>query len=211
MFFQAFTPNSKVPARNRDRTRFTGWGIEKGLAGGASKFLLNPGSSREVNLRNTDILTMGPGDILHVSCGGAGGWGDPYDRDPAMVLLAWRRGWVTLDHARTAYGVVIEYGAVDVAATAALRRNERPAPPLGVYDLGPERTAFERVWTDTNYAMLTDCLATLPVYWRFYAQHRTFAAIEAKAANPRSGDGTAVQAAGQQIVAELPQLAVAPE
>lgn len=211
MIFQSFTPNTKVTARNRDRTRFTGWGIEKGLAGGASKFLLNPDTNREINLRNTDILTMGPGDILHVASGGAGGWGDPYDRDPAAVLLDWRRGWVTPEHAATAYGVVIEDGGVDQAATAALRRDHRPAPPEGFYDLGPERTAFEQVWTDANYAMLTDCLAALPVYWRYYAKHRIFAAIEAMDAGDRAGDGSEVLTAFQAIVAEFPQLAVAAE
>ena len=51
MVFQAFSPNTKVTARNRDRTRFTGWGIAKGLAGGASKFVLNPGTNRELDLR----------------------------------------------------------------------------------------------------------------------------------------------------------------
>ncbi len=211
MVFQTFSPNSKVTARNRDRTRFTGWGIAQGLAGGPSKFILNPGSNREIDLRNTDILTMGPGDILHVTCGGAGGWGDPLKRDPEAVLLDWRRGWVSEAHARQAYGVVIADGLLDRAATEAERAARSGEGVDGFYDLGPERAAFETVWTDANYETLTDCLATLPVHWRFYAKHRIFAAVEAMDPAERLGDGSDVRVLFGELVEEFPQLSVAAE
>ena len=205
MVFQAFSPNTKVTARNRDRTTFTGWGIAGGKAGGASKFIKNPDTDHEVNLRNTDILSMGPGDIIHVTCGGAGGWGDPLTRDPQAVLLDYRRGWVTADHARDAYGVVIGEGGIDIPATDALRA-ERAAPGKddGFYDLGSRREAFEAVWTDANYDALTECLASLPVHWRFYAKHRIFAAIAAKEAPATNGDD--VRALFEALLIEFPQL-----
>ncbi len=205
MVFQAFSPNTKVTARNRDRTTFTGWGIAGGKAGGASKFIKNPDTDHEVNLRNTDILSMGPGDIIHVTCGGAGGWGDPLTRDPQAVLLDYRRGWVTADHARDAYSVVIGEGGIDIPATDALRA-ERAAPGKddGFYDLGSRREAFEAVWTDANYDALTECLASLPVHWRFYAKHRIFAAIAAKEAPATNGDD--VRALFEALLIEFPQL-----
>lgn len=202
MLFQAFSPNTKVTARNRDRTEFTGWGIAQGKAGGPSIFVKNPGTDREVNLRNTDILSMGPGDILHVACGGAGGWGDPFERDPAAVLLDHRRGWVSADRARGAYGVVLDDGAVDEAATAVLRLGARDKG--GFYDLGTAREAFEAVWTDANYDALTDCLASLPVHWRFYTKHRIFAAIDAMDTPATNGDD--VRAIFANLLAEFPQL-----
>ena len=85
--FEALSPNTKVTARNRDRTRFAGWGISEGKAGGPSKFIRNPNTEKEFNLRNTDILSLDPGDTIHVTCGGAGGWGNALDRDPESVLL----------------------------------------------------------------------------------------------------------------------------
>lgn len=209
MVFQTFSPNSRVTARNRDRTRFTGWGIAGGLAGGPSKFVLNPGTNREFDLENTDILTMGPGDVLHVTCGGAGGWGNPLERDPDAVLLDWRRGWVTEVHARKSYGVVIAGGAVDEAATAAERAARAGEAVEGFYDLGPERTAFEAVWTDANYDALTECLASLPVHWRYYAKHRIFAAIEAMGCADLAGDGSEVRRVFASLVDEFPQLSVA--
>ena len=205
MVFQAFSPNTKVTARNRDRTTFTGWGIAGGKAGGASKFIKNPDTDHEVNLRNTDILSMGPGDIIHVTCGGAGGWGDPLTRDPQAVLLDYRRGWVTADHARDAYGIVIGEGGIDIPSTDALRA-ERAAQGKddGFYDLGSRREAFEAVWTDANYDALTECLASLPVHWRFYAKHRIFAAIAAKEAPATNGDD--VRALFEALLIEFPQL-----
>ncbi len=209
LVFQAFSPNTRVTARNRDRTRFTGWGIAGGECGAPSRFILNPGTPREENLQNTDILSLGPGDVIHVTCGGAGGWGDPLTRKPEAVLLDHRRGWVTAAHARDAYGVVIEGGAVDADATRALRaRMAGQRGPERFYHLGPEREAFEAVWTEANYDALTECLAALPVHWRFYAKHRVFAAIAALDPATRKGDGSEVHAALAAMLAEFPQLGV---
>ena len=178
-----------------------------GKAGGASQFILNPGTSREVNLRNTDILTIGPGDVIHVTCGGAGGWGDPLKRDPAAVLLDHQRGWVSLEHARDGYGVVLRNGAVDASETRALRARMAAALRVtGFYDLGSYREAFEAVWTEANYDALTDCLASLQVHWRFYAKHRIFTAIDAMDPGTCRGDGSEVQSIFRALLAEFPQL-----
>ena len=207
MVFQAFSPNTRVTARNRDRTRFTGWGIAGGRSGGASRFILNPGTNHEVNLRNTDILTIGPGDVIHVTCGGGGGWGDALRRDPEAVLLDHRRGWVSIGHARDAYGVVIRDGAVDHAATAALRAERRGEATDGFYDYGTERTAFETVWNQANYAALTEGLARLPVHWRFFAKHRVFEAMDRMDPQARGGDGSDVHRILATLQTEFPQLA----
>ena len=218
MTFQAFSPNTRVTARNRDRTRFTGWGIAGGRAGAPSRFILNPGTNREVDLANTDILTIGPGDVIHVTCGGAGGWGDPLEREPDTVLLDWRRGWVTTEHARDAYGVVIADGVVDADSTSALRAaranggngtNGGNGRNGSFYDVGAERRAFEEVWTEENYAALTECLARLPVHWRFYAKHRIFATVERADPGERRGDGSEVRRAFDALCTEFPQLSEA--
>ena len=75
-----------------------------------------------------------PGDVLHFVTWGGGGWGDPLERDPALVDLEVRRGLVSVEGARR-YGVVIG----DEAATAALRAELRAARPaeLPVFDMGP--------------------------------------------------------------------------
>ncbi len=79
-----------------------------------------------------------PGDVLHFVTWGGGGWGDPLERDPALVALEVRRGLVT-EAGAGHYGVVVAAGVVAVAATDALRasmRAERPSV-LPVFDMGP--------------------------------------------------------------------------
>ncbi|RMF38342.1 MAG: hydantoinase B/oxoprolinase family protein [Alphaproteobacteria bacterium] len=211
LVFEALAPNTRVTARNRDRTRFTGWGIAGGRAGGPSFFIRNPGRADAFDLKNTDIVTIGPGEVIRVTCGGAGGWGDPLKRDPQAVLRDVARERVSLEGAARDYGVVIRDGAVDAAATDALRaKMAEGRAPGGFYDVGPARAAFEAVWTTANYDALTDGLAALPVSWRFYAKHRIFAAIEAMdPADPTRTDGRAVRRLLGALIAEFPQLAAA--
>lgn len=62
---------------------------------------------------------------------GGGGYGDPRWRDPALVAADVREGLVSRAAVRERYGVVVdENGAVDVAATVALRTTRPPARPM---------------------------------------------------------------------------------
>ncbi|MBT5263676.1 MAG: hydantoin utilization protein B [Rhodospirillaceae bacterium] len=206
MHFVSQAPNTRITARNRDRTRFTSWGVLGGHAGATSQFLLNPGTNHEVNLGNTDILTIGPGDEMLVACGGAGGWGNPFERDPAAVLLDVQRGFVSMDSALQDYGVVIKDGAVDEAATTKLRASEPGKVNGAFYDYGSGRDAFEVVWTEANYAAMTELLAELPVHWRFFVKHRVFEAIEALDDDALKGDGSEIRTVFADVIARYPQL-----
>ncbi len=205
MRFVAQAPNTRVTARNRDRTRFTSWGMLGGRAGSNSRFLLNAGTADEVNLGNTDILVIGPGDDVWTSCGGAGGWGDPFERDPDAVALDVRRGLVTSLSAERDYGVALIEGLVDQAATEALRAAPRAISNSEFFDYGDGRRQFETVWTSKNYAALTERLASLPVHWRFFFKHRIFEALEAMPPENLRGDGSEVHAAFESITAKFPQ------
>ena len=67
------------------------------------------------------------GDVFsHVSAGG-GGCGDPFTRDPARVLADVLDDKVSGEAARELYGVVIEGGAIDEAATRRLRAKAKAA------------------------------------------------------------------------------------
>ena len=206
--FEVFAPNSRVTARNRDRTRFAGWAISGGKVGAKSAFWLNRGTNRAFNLANTDIVKCNPGDVVYVACGGAGGWGDPLQRDPEAVLLDVKRSFVSIEQARDAYGVVIRDGKVDTSGTEALRADlrKRRASQAPFYDYGPDREAHEAIWTDANYRVMDELISSQAVHCRFYLKHRLFDAIAAMPAAERKGDGSEVRAAYARIVAELPQL-----
>ncbi len=208
MIFQAHAPNTRVTARNRDRSRFSSWGVLGGKAGSHSRFVLNPGSNHEVNLGNVDILTIGPGDVVHIGSGGAGGWGDPLERDPQAVLQDIRRGFVSREAAERLYGVVLADGGLDSDATVRLRAELARGRPAdrGFFDFGENRLAFERIWTPAAYAALTELLAATPVHWRFFVKHRGFEAIEAMDQSALVGDGSDVRTAFAGVVERFPQL-----
>ena len=92
-------------------------------------------------------LALEPGDVLSMRTPGGGGNGDPLERPVEAVAADVAAGLVTPAHARAAYGVVMADGAVDPAATRALRAERRAASgPPAAFDFGAARDAHERRW-----------------------------------------------------------------
>jgi N-methylhydantoinase B len=60
-------------------------------------------------------------DVLCLESGGGGGFGDPLQREPKAVLHDVLLGVLTIDEARTSYGVVITGTTIDFVASLALR------------------------------------------------------------------------------------------
>jgi N-methylhydantoinase B len=204
--FQVSSPDTIVTARNRDRSRFTPWGSCGGDAGKPSEFLLNPGTNHEVNLGNTDVVTVQPGDIVRITSAGAGGWGNALEREPTRVLEDARRGFVSLAKAEAEYGVVIRDGSVDNNATAALRVRLGATRRRNGFGFNPARQEFESVWTRRHYERLTALLAKLPVEWRFFIKHRVFEAMERLPVVQRTTTGDEVERAFRQVAGQYAQL-----
>ncbi|MHB1104371.1 MAG: hydantoinase B/oxoprolinase family protein [Devosia sp.] len=99
------------------------WGVNGGEPGMRStKRLARADGTEEPIPSKCDRVAVLPGDILYFSTWGGGGWGDPLQRDPALVLADVERGLVTINGAKR-YGVVIKNGAVNGEATAKLRND----------------------------------------------------------------------------------------
>ena len=86
--------------------------------------------------------TIHRGDVFRYEMAGAGGWGDPLDREPVSVLKDVRNEYVSLNAARHEYGVVIDAQSwsVDEDQTSALRkvlRRERNWGEVPFIDRGP--------------------------------------------------------------------------
>jgi N-methylhydantoinase B len=207
MEFEAFTPNTRITARNRDRCRFRAWGILGGGPGEPSRMVLNPGRPDERVLNNVDTFSANPGDVISITSPGGGGRGDPLEREPARVLRDVVCSYVSPESAEADYGVVIRDGAVDEAATEALRASRRGNAPVGHFRFGTEREAFERVWDRGAYDAMTEILAGLPIHWRFFVKRRLMEMVKVE-----GGGGAAVRAAWMRLVETLPQLrALRPE
>jgi N-methylhydantoinase B len=70
-------------------------------------------------------MTIRHGEVFRHVLAGGGGWGDPLERDPARVLRDVRNELLSVAKAAAEYGVVIDAGAVDPAATERLRAELR--------------------------------------------------------------------------------------
>lgn len=177
MDFRVFSPDTRITARNRDRSFFRPWGTLGGQAAGLSDMVVNPGTEHERPLGNTDIAVLQPGDVLHIHSAGGGGRGNPLDREPWRVAQDVARGYVDARSARGAYGVVLKGAVVDEVATIDLRASMRRSTPLPHFHFGPERDGYEAVWTAENYDTLTAILMGLPIHWRFFVKTEIFRVI----------------------------------
>ncbi|MGE0826021.1 MAG: hydantoinase B/oxoprolinase family protein [Candidatus Binatia bacterium] len=99
-------------------------GLDGGGRGGDAVNIHRTGEREIVLTPQAHVhLHVQPGDRVFHKVHGSGGYGDPYERDPESVLLDVTEGKISVERARTAYGVVIdaEQLTLDREATLALR------------------------------------------------------------------------------------------
>ncbi|MEO5640828.1 MAG: hydantoinase B/oxoprolinase family protein, partial [Sphingomicrobium sp.] len=123
-----------------DRWFVPPWGVNGGNPGARATKILRKADGTETVVGNKqEDIEVEAGDELDFITWGGGGWGDPLDRDPAIVAHEIVQGLVTV-HGAKAYGVVIAAdGGVDSAATESLRGQMRAARPttLPTFNYGP--------------------------------------------------------------------------
>jgi N-methylhydantoinase B len=111
-----------------ERQRTQPWPLHGGSPGSFAKTILRR-SNGEIYMMNKETVTIRKGDSVCVVTSGAGGWGNPLERDAEMVLDDVRNECVTVERAREAYGVVIAAGTMDVDRKATEKlRAERKVP-----------------------------------------------------------------------------------
>lgn len=175
---RVFSPDTVMTARGMERMHFRPWGRLGGMPGRPGTAFKNRGAAGEAPTGRIDELLLQPGDTMTFLSQGGGGYGDPYERDPLRVLADVRRGLVSSESARADYGVVLQDGELDAAATQVVRSG-RPARRLE-FDYGPERDAFEAVWTDAMQTALNAALAGYPLSLRNYLKQRAMIEVDAR-------------------------------
>lgn len=105
-----------------DRWFVPPWGVNGGQPGERARKVLEKGDGSTTIIGNkVEDVHVEEGDQLHFVTWGGGGWGNPLERDPALVKLEIEQGLLTNDGARE-YGVLFtSNGDVDEAATKELR------------------------------------------------------------------------------------------
>jgi N-methylhydantoinase B len=110
-----------------DRARFAPWGLAGGADAPSARYVRDPYGAAQA-LPSKFSLQLQPGEVISVQMAGGGGYGPPWERDPARVRDDLRDGKISSERACAVYGVVCtEAGDVDGAATEAARAVLRAA------------------------------------------------------------------------------------
>jgi N-methylhydantoinase B len=101
--------------------------------------VIRAGKKRKEVVKAIDLGELYSGDVLYTKCYGAGGWGNPLDRDPEKVKYHAMEGLVSFARARKVYGVVLtqrdktnpETIEVNLKATTELRKRLKGMKNIG--------------------------------------------------------------------------------
>jgi N-methylhydantoinase B len=106
-----------------DRSVTPGWGLFGGRDAVPPDVVINAGRDDERHLLKVNALPLEAGAAVKLLTGGGGGFGDPFERDPARVAADVLDGYVTREGAERDYGVVLRDDlTVDEEATRTRRR-----------------------------------------------------------------------------------------
>ena len=128
-----------------DRSILACWGVKGGKAGAPFSVTINPGKPDE---RIVDALAdaefVKAGDVIRICTTGGGGWGDPLERDPNLVVrdITWFK--VSTKAAFDDYGVVLtgsletdDLGFDEVATNAEREKRRAARGDEPFFDRGP--------------------------------------------------------------------------
>jgi N-methylhydantoinase B len=194
-------PEAILTSRGMERYFFQPWGREGGRPGANGRTRLTAPDGATTELGKLDLLRPPPRSTLAVETAGGGGYGDPSERDPDLVLRDVLDGLVSDGRARRDYGVAIRDGKLDREQTAALRAG-RPLPQAR-FDFGHNRLAYEQRWPDSLQSALNRVTAGLAAAPRQYVRRRLVEAIEGRQDRGEPVDEAVLRALFGQVMDEL--------
>lgn len=105
-----------------DSEEYPANGLFGGKPGKPGRKYLNRGTAKERRLHSkTTNLHVYPGDVVSVTTPGGGGYGNPLERDPQLVLEDVLDGQTSVRSAGQNYGVTINHRTLEIEAEAAER------------------------------------------------------------------------------------------
>jgi N-methylhydantoinase B len=99
------------------------WGVFGGKGPKLARCVLNPGTEREEACPPLLTRELKAGEVIRFELPGGGGYGNPREREPELVLEDVLNGYLSLEAAKREYGVAIDQATltVDPTRTARLR------------------------------------------------------------------------------------------
>ncbi len=126
---EALSPDGADVFLLGERGRFAPFGVNGGGSAALNRFTWETptGEARPALASKVTDVKICRGQRVRLETPGGGGWGDPLDRDPALVARDVRLGYVSADSARSEYRVAVTAeGEADAAGTRALRAGRAP-------------------------------------------------------------------------------------
>jgi N-methylhydantoinase B len=103
-----------------DHGRYGPQGALGGGDGGVNRVVVERGGETYIplHLSKDQDIHIAEGDTVSVCTPGGGGFGDPLERDPALVEADVERGYYTIDQVADLFAVVIDAATLTLDATA---------------------------------------------------------------------------------------------
>jgi N-methylhydantoinase B len=110
-----------------NRIKYPPWGVDGGEGGSCNHIVVIRDGKDIWDGGRVSNFILKKSDIVSIRSGGGGGWGDPLERDPQLVLEDYKDGLINLETANKSYGIIInlEKLIVDLEATKKLREEMR--------------------------------------------------------------------------------------
>ena len=117
-----FLSDDTVVQVRADREKTAPYGLNGGLASTTTKVTVTK-DGETVPMPGKFLDTLGNNDSLRIAWPGAGGWGDPMEREPQAVLADVIAEKVSVERAQAVYGVVVDATrrTIDFECTRRLR------------------------------------------------------------------------------------------
>ena len=161
-----------------DREKFAPFGLSGGTNGGGSMLIINKGTKKEINAgMYATGVELKKGDKIYYSSSGGGGFGNPLERDPQLVLEDVMDEWLTPESAKKYYGVAIKIidaealdYRIDMAATkksrAAMKKKKEPIKHgYGPHQIHPLGEKIKVAWVPTEEEVAPHITISRPPGW----------------------------------------------
>ena len=110
-----------------ERTKMSPWGLYGGKKGAKGAYYVIKPNGKRMKLKSKCTVKVEKGDIFVVKTPGGGGYGNPMEREPKLVLHDVLNGLVPLEAAKKDYGVAIDPVTmkIDWKSTQLLRAKQK--------------------------------------------------------------------------------------
>lgn len=153
-----------ITVRGMDRFHFQPWGVRGGSPGRVCEVVTNPNTVDEMSIGKIKVLSLKRDEVVRIVSPCGGGFGDPLDRDPTLIQRDVRSELMSIEKARTDYGVFLTIdGEVDEAATSAGRAAiGKTRECVSAFSFGAEREAYNAIWAPGMRSLLANEVLKLP-------------------------------------------------